>query len=152
MKSIKQIADELGVSKQKVYRYIKNHGIEEVNQDCINETHQRIGTKYYDEVAENLIKQGFGGENASNEAHQECINDTVIDTLLMQIETLQKELNVKNEQIGEKDKQIFDTLKALDQAQQLQAMAENRIKLLESKQEEEKSVEPEKKHWWKIWR
>lgn len=155
MKTIKEIADELGVDKQKVYRCIKKNHIKEVNQECISETRRRNGVKYYDEVAENLIKQGISGDIESSEMHQEVhqnhINDAVIDTLLKQIETLQKELEVKNEQIR-------DTLKALDQAQHLQAIAENKVKLLEEKQEEGKVVEPgqeeqpEKKRWWQIWR
>lgn len=50
-KTIRQIADELGVSKQRVYRFIK--------QNCINEAHQRNGVMYYDDAAETRIKQGF---------------------------------------------------------------------------------------------
>lgn len=156
MKTIKQIADELGVDKQKVYRYIKKNHIKEVYQECISEALQKNGVKYYDEVAESLIKQGFSDNTISNEVHQEVhqkhINDTVIDTLLEQIEILQKELDAKNEQLS-------DTLKALNQAQHLQAVAESKFKLLEEKQEEEKVVEPaqesepeqEKKKWWKFW-
>lgn len=157
MKTIKQIADELGLDKQKVYRYIKKNHIKEVYQECISEALQKNGVKYYDEVAENLIKQGFSDNTTSNEVHQEVhqkhINDTVIDTLLKQIEILQKELDAKNEQLS-------DTLRALNQAQQLQAIAESKAKLLEEKQEEEKAIEPapvsepepEKKHWWHFWK
>lgn len=160
MKTIKQISDELGVDKQKVYRYIKKNHIKEVHQECISEALQKKGTKYYDEVGESLIKQGFSDNTASDEVQQEVhhnhINDAVIDTLLMQIEVLKNELDVKNEQIKEKDKQLSDTLKALDQAQQLHAIAENKVKLLEEQQEEKKSVEPpeqpEQKHWWKFWK
>ena len=57
-KTIRQIADELGVSKQRVYRIIK--------QNCINEAHQRNGVMYYDDAAETRIKQGF----LKNELHQ----------------------------------------------------------------------------------
>lgn len=163
MKTIKQISDELGVDKQKVYRYIKKNHIKEVHQECIGEALQKNGTKYYDEVAESLIKQGFSDNIASDEVQQEVhhnhIDDAVIDTLLEQIEILRNELDVKNEQIKEKDKQLSDTLKALDQAQQLHAIAENKVKLLEEQQEEKKVVEPEqeqeqpeKKHWWQIWK
>lgn len=160
MKTIKQISDELGVDKQKVYRYIKKNHIKEVHQECISEALQKKGTKYYDEVGESLIKQGFSDNTASDEVQQEVhhnhINDAVIDTLLMQIEILRNELDVKNEQIKEKDKQLSDTLKALDQAQQLHAIAENKVKLLEEQQEEKKSVEPpeqpEQKHWWNFWK
>lgn len=98
-KTIKQIADELKIDKQKVYRYIKkNH---------INEAHQKNGVMYYDDAAEMLIKQAFIQNITSNEAHQEVhqevhqnhINEAVIDVLLKQSEMLQKELEIKNKQI-----------------------------------------------------
>ena len=76
-KTIKQIADELGVSKQRVYRFIK--------QNCINE------------------------------AHQNRINDTVIDAV---IELLREELNQKNEQIQQLNERLAETTAALVAAQQ----------------------------------
>lgn len=147
MKTVKQIANELGIDKQKVYRYIKSHGIEEIHQDCINEAHQKNSTKYYDEVAENLIKQGFADNSASQEVYQEVhrkqINDTVNDTLLKQIEILQKELETKNNQIE-------SLTRLLDQQQQLCAVSQKKIEELEDKQKE--PVEPQqKKSWWKFW-
>ena len=171
MKTIKQIADELGLDKQKVYRYIKKNHIKEVYQECISEALQKNGVKYYDEVAESLIKQGFSDNTTSNEVHQEVhqkhINDTVIDTLLEQIREKDKQLKEKDNQIAEKDnqmaalnKRLEESHRLLDQSQQLQAMAASKIKLLEEKQEEEKAIEPapvsepepEKKHWWHFWK
>lgn len=102
-KTIKEIADELGVDKQKVYRFIKQHHINE----ALHETHQRSGVKYYDEAAEMLIKQGFSAETTSCELHHEVlqnhINEAVCDTV---IDMLRKELEIKNEQLSVKDKQI----------------------------------------------
>ena len=102
-KTIKEIADELGVDKQKVYRFIKQNHINE----ALHEAHQRSGVKYYDEAAETLIKQGFSVEITSSEAHHEAlqnhINEAVCDTV---IDMLRKELEVKNEQLSVKDKQI----------------------------------------------
>ena len=50
-KTIKQIADEIGLDKQKVYRFIKkNH---------INEAHQKNGVMYYDEAVKSHIKSHF---------------------------------------------------------------------------------------------
>lgn len=89
-KTIKQIADEIGIDKQKAYRYIKkNH---------IKETHQKSGVMYYDEATEKLIIQAFSKDTVSSEAHQNHINDTVNDML---ISMLQKELEIKNKQIEE---------------------------------------------------
>lgn len=112
-KTIKEIADELGVDKQKVYRFIKQNHINEVHREVLHEALQRSGVKYYDEAAETLIKQEILANGASAEAHHEVhhealqnrINEAVFDAV---IEMLQKELDRKNEQLAVKDKQIAD--------------------------------------------
>ena len=115
MKTIREIANELGVDKQKVYRFIKQNHINEAHR----EAHQRSGVKYYDEAAETLIKQGFFGETASSEAHHEahqnCINEAAFDAV---IEMLQKELEIKNEQIRELNERLSECSAALLAAQQ----------------------------------
>lgn len=137
-KTIKQIADELGIDKQRVYRYIKkNH---------INEAHQKNGVMYYDEVVESGIKQAF----SQNEPHQASTsNDTVIDVLVKQSEMLQKELEIKNKQIEELNERLAENQKLLNQAQQLHAMTEQKMRLLEQK-EEQQTEEIIKKPWWKL--
>ena len=129
MKTIKQIADGIGIDKQRVYRYIKkNH---------IKEAHQKNGVMYYDEAVESSLIQAF----CQKEPHQESAsNDTVIDVLLKQSEALQKELEIKNRQIEELTKMLADNQKLLDQAQQLHALSEKKILLLEESNQ--------KKHWW----
>lgn len=109
-KTIKQIADELGVDKQRVYRYIKkNH---------ISEAHHERDTKYYDEAAETLISQHFSNCSASDEAHhdshQTASSDTVVDTV---IAMLQGELSIKNKQIAELTAALENTTSALREAQ-----------------------------------
>lgn len=79
MKSIKQIADELGVSKQKVYRFIvRNH---------ITASSEVKQSKLYDEAAEMLIKQGLledkPYQKSHHEAHQNYINDTVSEAVIV---------------------------------------------------------------------
>lgn len=105
MKTIREIADELGVDKQKVYRFIKQNRISEAHHEAL----QRSGVKYYDEAAETLIRQGLSANGASNEAHHEAhqnrINEAVFDAV---ISMLQKELDRKNEQLAVKDKQIAE--------------------------------------------
>lgn len=138
MKTIKQIADELGIDKQRVYRYIKkNH---------ISEAHQKNGVMYYDEAVESSIKQAF----SENEPHQESASsDTVIDVLMKQSEMLQKELEIKNKQIEELNDRLAESQKLLNQQQQLNAIAEQKLMLLEEKTEEQEEVH--KKPWWKFW-
>ena len=51
MKTLKQIADEIGIDKQKVYRFVvKNH---------ITASSEVKQSKLYDDVAERLIKSHF---------------------------------------------------------------------------------------------
>lgn len=143
MKTTKQIADELGIDKQRVYRYIKkNH---------INEAHQKNGVMYYDEVAESAIKRAFDNKTASNEVHQKRINETVIDTLLKQSEMLQKELEIKNKQIEKLNEMLAESYKLLNQEQQLHAMTKQELKLLEVKVEEQDQTKEQPKKWWKFW-
>lgn len=128
--TIKQLSDEIGVDKQKVYRYIKkNH---------INEAHQENGVMYYDETVQMQIKQALSQNEAHHEAYQNHINEAVIDTLLKQSEMLKNELEAKNRQIAEMQK-------LLDQEQQLRMAEHQRVLLLEQQEEE-----PQKKHWWKF--
>ena len=152
MKTVKQIADELGVDKQKVYRYIKNNQIKEVHHEALHDALQKNGAKYYDEVAESIIKQGFMENSASNEvhheAHQKCFNEAVFEALLNQISTLECELKIKNNQINSLNERLEEAHKIIDHSQQLQAIAENKIALLESQNEEVKEPE-EKKSFWK---
>lgn len=129
-KTIKQLSDEIGVDKQKVYRYIKkNH---------INEAHQENGMMYYDEAVQTQIKQAFSQNEVHHEAHQNHINEAVIDTLLKQSEILKNELEAKNRQIAEMQK-------LLDQEQQLRMAEHQRVLLLEQQEKE-----PQKRHWWKF--
>ena len=82
MKTIKQIAGELNIDKQRVYRYIKRHNIKEA--------HQEGGALYYDEAVEAQIAQYLSKEGASHEAHQnanEALRSTSDDTAKNDAET-----------------------------------------------------------------
>lgn len=119
-KSLKEIADELNISKQKVYRYVKdNHIVEAVQNGQV---------KQYDEAVQEQIKQHFLKKEPHREPNQKHINDTVYDALLKQLEI--------------KDNQIEQLQKLLDQEQQLNALNQQKIQLLEDKQNEPKH------HWW----
>ena len=118
MKTIKQIADDLGLDKQKVYRYIKkNH---------INEAHQKGQVMWFDDAVESSIKKAFFDKTTSNEPHHDVVqsasNDTasdVVDAVLLdQIKLLQEE----NRELR----------KLLSQEQELHARLQERITLLEA--------------------
>ena len=130
-KTIKQIADELGVEKQKVYRFIQKNHIKEVHHEALHETHRKNGVKYYDDVGEMLIKQGFLEESASDEVHQNHIkitsNEAVFETLLKQIDVLHEQIKNRDEEIKVKNQQIEQLHKLLDQEQQLRMIQEQKI-------------------------
>ena len=66
-KTIKQIADEIGVSKQAVYKRYKG----KLHTVCAPYAHTVQGVLYLSEQAETLIKQDFLQNDCSNGAHTE---------------------------------------------------------------------------------
>lgn len=136
MKTIKQVAEELEISKQKLYRYIKSHHI--------TDAHQTASVIYIDDVLESKLKQHFLSETVSDDvhhdAHQTASNDAVIEALLMQLQ--------------KKDEQIETLQKLLDQEQQLHAMVQNELKVLEEKTltAEAERTEIVSKKKWQFWK
>ena len=135
--SVKEFAQRAGKSVQAIYKGLNNR----LNQYVkLVDNQKMLDIRALQEVYGIDVEQPIQPELTTNST-EDSTKDIVIDTLLEQIEILKNELDVKNEQIREKDKQLSDTLKALNQAQHLQAVAESKVKLLEEKQEEEKVVE-----------
>lgn len=120
MKTIKELADELGVSKTAVNKKIDNLGLRSSlrkngNQFAINKKQ------------ESLIKSEFHESKGVNQkANQSQTNSAIVDTLLKQSEILQRELEVKNKQIAEMQK-------LLDQEQQLRMAEHQKVLMLETK-------------------
>lgn len=117
MKTIKEIADELGVSKQQIYRYVK--------QNRIDEAHQRSGAMYYDEAAETVIKKGFSkkttASNETVEAHHDAVVEAVIDTLRQELKSKDDLLTAQQKTISELTSMLAFTQEALQTAQALHA-------------------------------
>lgn len=124
-KTIKQIADELGISKQTVSRYIK--------KNCIKPVSETASTYTFDETAQARIFTAFSQNEPYHEPLHDKVNDTVIEALLKQLEE-------KDRQIQEKDKQISDLQKIILQQQML--AASNIVALPDNK----------KSHWWQFWK
>lgn len=135
MKSLKQIADEIGIDKQKVYRFVtKNH---------IKESHQIGKTKQYNEAVEKLIKHQFDQEVIHQEPVQNHIEKSVFDVI-------EKQLEEKSNQLKVKDLQIDKLNQALNQQQQLHLkLQQDMTHLLESNQQllEYKSEQENKGFW-----
>ena len=124
--STKQIADKLNLPKQKVYRCIKLNHIKEAHTETVKGNTVLMYDKQAIEQIESILQ---GGASTSSEAHQKAVHDTVNEAVL-------KQLDILNEQLKAKDKQIENLQKLLDQEQHLNAMNHEKILLLESKLEE----------------
>ena len=69
-KTIKQIADEIGVTKQAVYKRFKG----KLNTACAPYAHTEDGVLYLDELGEQIIKNDFLNTHHSNRDVLECSN------------------------------------------------------------------------------
>lgn len=152
MKTIKQIADELGVNKQKVYRFIvKNH---------ITASSEVKQSKLYDEAAERLIKSHFDRITTScersSEPHQKSGNEMLLEQLIKELEVKNEQLSEKDRQIREKDRQIAEMQAQLSKNQKLidqeQQQKDGNKAFQEEEMQQGVSEKAEEKHWWKFWK
>ena len=123
MKTIRQIADEIGVSKQAVYKRYKG----KLHTVCAPYAHTEQGVLYLSEQAETLIKQDFLKDDRSNGAHTErsigavpeqSQEAGVVAVLQATIDMLQGQLAVKDRQIEELNARLAEVSSALVAAQQ----------------------------------
>ena len=129
MKTIRQIADEIGVSKQAVYKRYKG----KLHTVCAPYTHTEQGVLYLSEQAETLIKQDFLKDDRSNGAlrmrsigavPEQSQEAGVVAVLQATIDTLQGQLEVKDRQIEELNARLAEVSAALLAAQQTAAAAQ----------------------------
>ena len=122
-KTIKQIADEIGVSKQTVYKRYKG----KLHTVCAPYAHTEQGVLYIEEQGETLIKQDFLQKECSIGAHTERSNGAVLEqsenagvvaVLQTTIDTLQGQLAIKDKQIEELNARLAEVSSALVAAQQ----------------------------------
>lgn len=150
-KTIKQIADELGVSKQAVSKCIDNLGLRSTLTK--NGNYFVVGDNQ-----EKAIKQAFSAHQTANQNANQNANQTptelaavigvlqtTIDTLQgqlatkdEQIRTLQGQLAAKDEQIGQITAAMESTAAALTAAQALHAADKKTLMLIEDKENERK--------------
>jgi len=128
-KTIKQIADELGVSKTAVRK--------KMTDEIKNQFSETIGnTVYISEHGENLIKSAFSKNNENQ------VSDNQSETVCTLVSMLQKELDIKNKQIEVQAATIENLTTALAAAQALHAGTIQQLKL----------VDNQKHYWWQFWK
>ena len=99
MKTIKQIADEIGVSKQAVYKRVKGT----LHTVIAPYAHTVDGIIYIEDEGEILIIQAFSEISAYKGAHTDAhtVDGEIIRLLQDNIAVLQGQLEVKDRQIAE---------------------------------------------------
>jgi predicted transcriptional regulator len=157
-KTIKQSADELGVSKTTVRKYLTGE---------VKTKFSKVvsGVILIDEQGEQLIKSAFLNQKPQTKVSlvsekQFSEVSTIISVLKSTINALQGQLIVKDGQLESKDKQISEltvalqsTTEALKAAQALHAgTLQNQLEQNENKAVEDKLTPADgrksKKHWW----
>lgn len=137
-KTIKQIAEEIGVSKTAVRKKIENLGLSEK----VKTNGNRIEIS---ERQEKLIKSTFLQKETQTENANLVSEKTETLRLLSDVVcTLQEQLQEKDKQIERLQRELEQAQKNVDQAQQLHALTEQKINLLEQKDQE-----PKKRLWWR---
>ena len=158
MKTIRQIADEIGVSKQAVYKRYKG----KLHTVGAPYAHTEQGVLYLSEQAETIIKQDFLKDDRSNGAHtdthtersigavpEQSQEDSVVAVLQATIDTLQGQLEVKDRQIEKLTEALVAAQKTAAAAQALHAGTIQQ-QLTAGELEPKLEDQSEKKGW--LWR
>jgi predicted DNA binding protein len=112
MKTIKQIADEVGVSKQAVHQKRKDKELSAALQPFTSAVN---GVIYISADGERLIKQAFlAVERRRIDAKKPPTGDGSVDAIIAILKT---ELDMKNEQIKNLNARLAETTAALTSAQ-----------------------------------
>ena len=120
MRTLKQIADDLGLDKSTVFRYAKSAGImpQDTNADG---TAPRNGVQYYDATAETAIKQHFEKKSIATQRRNTVATDAIpenaratmlamVQNLKRNIADLEKQHEADTERIAELAKQNADAI------------------------------------------
>ncbi|MDN6615154.1 MAG: DUF536 domain-containing protein [Lactococcus lactis] len=151
-KTIRELADELKVSKQTIqYHYqrlpTKNRQKDSQGKNVISLTAERI---IRGKVAKNLVakNQQTGSEKATKTSKE---NNELIATLRREVADLKSQ---RDKQLATKDQQIDNLTKLLGQSQQLQLLTEKKVenfKSITSKKNELTDSNSKNSVWWHFW-
>ncbi len=152
MKSVKEISEELEVSKQTVFNNIKRLNIETVKQDNTSFIKNDVDVeKIIQRVIRNKKKYGFESTNISsekvktdNKKNESKYDVQIIELLEKQIDTLNKQLE-KQEKRHETTiefyrKELQERSKLFENQQVLALESNKKIQKLESQLEEERQL------------
>jgi len=154
-KTVKELADELGVSRQRIQQIISKQVASKRPKKVAGQ--YQLDDSFCDLISKQIkAKNSTSSKQTSTSSKQENANNRQESASSKQI------LEVFKTQLSKKDEQIEHLQKLLDQSQQLQLIAENKIKQLEVPKEENKKEaseketpevkqeEPKKRPWWRF--
>lgn len=151
--SVKELAEELNVTKQAIHKKITQLPTE-LTPNKVNGAY-RLSPKIVD-----IIRNSTNEQPTDNQQNNQPIEGEVV-ALKMLIDELKEEKEKLYKQLDQKDSQLHQVQKLVDQQQQLtlQANRQNeRLQLqldefeeekIKKKQEENNKIE--KKKWWQFW-
>jgi ribosomal protein L35 len=152
-KTIKQLADELGVSKQTIRYHIKSLPVNFTSKDSKNRiTVTPTGARFIKDKVVNK-KHHFTGKKPQQKSSLPVNKKEQENALLKRLDLLEQ---TYHEQLVSKDQEIarlHDTLdqtqKLLDQSQQLQLMTEKKVAELKKISVNSRKTEKDhRKSWW----
>lgn len=134
--TIADFAEYAGVTKQAVYKQLNNR----LKNYCELVDGQKklkiIALKeVYGIEVDDLLFNKFGKKTTSSTT--DSISKIAFDALLKQVETLQKELDRKNEQISKLEDSLMKSQENLEREQQLHLISQQKILRLETAATEE---------------
>ncbi|WP_438465788.1 hypothetical protein [Streptococcus pluranimalium] len=140
MKSIKELADELGYSKTYISQTIKKNGLQS--------SLRKIGNKFaIDEDLEKSLKQILLGEKQTEE-RKHFANKTQIENNDL-FAFFKEQLKEKDRQLSNKDEQIYELNERLRET--IIMLNDSRKELSQTKQSLIESESQKNKKWWKFW-
>jgi len=159
MKTIKQIATEIGVTKQAVFYKIRKPPLSDSLQPYISTDD---GTLMVSVDGETLIKQAFKIDRKETPSPvKETITETLIDMLRLELEAKNRQIEEQQFTIKDltaiiatKDTQILELTQSLNTAQALHAGTIQK-QLTESKPVREDGTPDEgrlHRRWWEFWK
>jgi len=148
-KTIRELADELNVSKQTVQYHYQRLAEKDRQKDS-------RGTNLISPTAERIIRGKVAKpllakkrqKYSKNPPKTSKENNELVVTLRKEIEDLKSQ---RDKQLTTKDLQIDKLTKLLDQSQQLQLMAEKNKNVTDIDRIDNK-INPRKNGWWHFWK
>ena len=164
-KTVSEIAREIGISRQALYKRIK---AEPLLSDLQPFTSKVDGILYISADGEELIVSACSSssrvqERVNRADNVDCkldsqpdnqvdsVQDSLISQMSAEIDFLKKQIDVKDTQLSEKDKQIEQLSESLRASQMLQAGLVQQVQYLSSP-DEKNEPEPEAKPRWNIFK